>query len=106
MLEIFVAPCSSIMKARLLASLGLSVLENCAFAGMIFRKEPFFYGHDNYDQLVKIAKVSTLQRLLHAGHQSATVGAHIKRIVLLSTMKVQPMMCLRVHIAVENCMSA
>ncbi|KAH9663920.1 Casein kinase II subunit alpha-4 [Citrus sinensis] len=28
----------------------------CMFAGMIFRKEPFFYGHDNYDQLVKIAK--------------------------------------------------
>lgn len=26
--------------------------------GMIFRKEPFFYGHDNYDQLVKIARVS------------------------------------------------
>ena len=26
----------------------------------IFRKEPFFYGHDNYDQLVKIAKVKTL----------------------------------------------
>jgi casein kinase II subunit alpha len=24
---------------------------------MIFRKEPFFHGHDNYDQLVKIAKV-------------------------------------------------
>ncbi|KAK7853601.1 casein kinase ii subunit alpha-4, partial [Quercus suber] len=23
----------------------------CMFAGMIFRKEPFFYGHDNYDQL-------------------------------------------------------
>ena len=22
-------------------------------AGMIFRKEPFFKGHDNYDQLVK-----------------------------------------------------
>ncbi|KAL2926412.1 Casein kinase II subunit alpha-4 chloroplastic [Bienertia sinuspersici] len=22
----------------------------CMFAGMIFRKEPFFYGHDNYDQ--------------------------------------------------------
>ena len=29
----------------------------CMFAGMIFCKEPFFYGHDNYDQLVKIAKV-------------------------------------------------
>ena len=23
----------------------------------IFRKEPFFHGHDNYDQLVKTAKV-------------------------------------------------
>ena len=30
----------------------------CMFAGMIFRKEPFFHGHDNYDQLVKIAKVN------------------------------------------------
>ncbi|KAL6132694.1 hypothetical protein ACLB2K_064933 [Fragaria x ananassa] len=29
----------------------------CMFAGMIFRKEPFFDGHDNNDQLVKIAKV-------------------------------------------------
>ncbi|KAG6536770.1 hypothetical protein ZIOFF_001839 [Zingiber officinale] len=29
----------------------------CMFAGMVFRKEPFFYGQDNYDQLVKIAKV-------------------------------------------------
>ncbi|KAG4153970.1 hypothetical protein ERO13_D03G027500v2 [Gossypium hirsutum] len=29
----------------------------CMFAGMIFRKEPFFYGRDNYDQLIKIAKV-------------------------------------------------
>ncbi|KAG2188913.1 hypothetical protein INT44_004055, partial [Umbelopsis vinacea] len=29
----------------------------CMYASMIFRKEPFFHGHDNYDQLVKIAKV-------------------------------------------------
>lgn len=36
----------------------------CMFAGIvsswltkIFKKEPFFQGHDNYDQLVKIAKV-------------------------------------------------
>ena len=35
-----------------------SSLAKYAAAGMIFRKEPFFYGHDNYDQLVKIAKVS------------------------------------------------
>ncbi|CAD8138680.1 unnamed protein product [Paramecium pentaurelia] len=27
------------------------------FASMIFKKEPFFQGNDNYDQLVKIAKV-------------------------------------------------
>ncbi|SIO73616.1 CSNK2A, casein kinase II subunit alpha [Babesia microti strain RI] len=29
----------------------------CMIAGLVFKKEPFFYGHDNYDQLVKIAKV-------------------------------------------------
>ena len=27
------------------------------FDGMIFKKEPFFQGKYNYDQLVKIAKV-------------------------------------------------
>lgn len=37
-------------------------LEWCAL--QIFRKEPFFYGHDNYDQLVKIAKVCILQEIL------------------------------------------
>ena len=29
----------------------------CVMATMIFRKDPFFHGQDNYDQLVKIAKV-------------------------------------------------
>eukprot|EP00761_Pharyngomonas_kirbyi_P012989 gb/GECH01013016.1/.p1 GENE.gb/GECH01013016.1/~~gb/GECH01013016.1/.p1 ORF type:complete len:328 (+),score=63.57 gb/GECH01013016.1/:1-984(+) len=29
----------------------------CMFAAIIFQKEPFFHGRDNYDQLVKIAKV-------------------------------------------------
>ncbi|KAJ3268660.1 Casein kinase II subunit alpha [Terramyces sp. JEL0728] len=29
----------------------------CMFASMIFRKEPFFHGQDNYDQLVVIANV-------------------------------------------------
>lgn len=24
----------------------------CMFASMIFRKEPFFHGHDNYDQVM------------------------------------------------------
>ena len=32
----------------------------CMLASMIFRKEPFFHGHDNYDQLVRIAKVLSL----------------------------------------------
>jgi len=35
----------------------------CMFAGMLFMKEPFFMGHDNYDQLVKIAKVLGVQEL-------------------------------------------
>ncbi|XP_063713584.1 casein kinase II subunit alpha-like [Symsagittifera roscoffensis] len=29
----------------------------CMVASMIFKKEPFFQGHDNHDQLVKIVKV-------------------------------------------------
>ena len=29
----------------------------CMFASMIFKREPFFQGSDNYDQLVKIVKV-------------------------------------------------
>lgn len=33
------------------------------FASMIFRKEPFFHGSDNYDQLVKIAKVLGTDKL-------------------------------------------
>merc|ERR1712130_137867 len=35
----------------------------CMFAGMIFRKEPFFHGSNNYDQLVKIAKVMGTEKL-------------------------------------------
>lgn len=33
------------------------------FAGMIFKKESFFYGQDNQDQLVKIAKVLGTEEL-------------------------------------------
>lgn len=29
----------------------------CMLAGMVFQKEPFFHGHDRYDQLVKITRV-------------------------------------------------
>lgn len=36
----------------------------CMFAGMIFKKEPFFHGHDNYDQLVRISKVCGVLRVI------------------------------------------
>lgn len=29
----------------------------CMLAGMVFQREPFFKGSDNYDQLIKIARV-------------------------------------------------
>mmetsp|Transcript_20867 Transcript_20867/g.62191 ORF Transcript_20867/g.62191 Transcript_20867/m.62191 type:complete len:351 (-) Transcript_20867:49-1101(-) len=35
----------------------------CMVAGMISRREPFFHGHDNYDQLVKIVKVLGTEEL-------------------------------------------
>ena len=60
----------------------------CVFAGMTFRKEPFFNGHDNYDQLVRIAKVLGTQEL-HAylnkyrieldPHLEALVGRHSRK---------------------------
>jgi len=37
----------------------------CMFAGMIFCKEPFFVGRDNYDQLVRIAKVLGTDELVN-----------------------------------------
>ncbi|KAF1874088.1 hypothetical protein Lal_00041532 [Lupinus albus] len=60
----------------------------CMFAGMIFRKEPFFYGHDNYDQLVKIAKVlgtDELSAYLNKyrieldPHLAALIGRHSRK---------------------------
>lgn len=41
----------------------------CMFASMIFRKEPFFHGHDNYDQLVRIAKVLGTEELYEYIHK-------------------------------------
>ncbi|GFY86627.1 protein kinase superfamily protein [Actinidia rufa] len=60
----------------------------CMFAGLIFRKEPFFYGHDNYDQLVKVAKVlgtDELNAYLNKyrieldPHLAALVGRHSRK---------------------------
>ena len=33
-------------------------------AGMIFQREPFFRGTDNYDQMVKIARILGLQDVI------------------------------------------
>ena len=60
----------------------------CMFAGMIFRKEPFFHGHDNYDQLVKITKVLGTDDLLAYletydleldPHYDGILGRHTKK---------------------------
>jgi len=60
----------------------------CMFAGMIFRKEPFFHGHDNYDQLVKIAKVLGTEELYEYldkydleldSHFDGVMGRHTKK---------------------------
>lgn len=37
--------------------IGTLTKANIPQISQIFRKEPFFHGHDNYDQLVKITKV-------------------------------------------------
>lgn len=36
----------------------------CIFAGLIFKKEPFFHGSDNTDQLIKIVKVFGTEELI------------------------------------------
>jgi len=60
----------------------------CMFAGMIFRKEPFFHGHDNHDQLVKIAKVLGTDELFAyldkygislEPHFSSLIGRHQRK---------------------------
>lgn len=40
-----------------IGSFALVLVCNSSPFPQIFRKEPFFHGHDNYDQLVKITKV-------------------------------------------------
>lgn len=60
----------------------------CTLASMMFRKEPFFYGADNADQLVKIARVLGTEELgkylakyglsLDSG-LTALIGEHTKK---------------------------
>lgn len=49
--------CAARQRAARALSLSHAFAHPRPLAAQIFRKEPFFHGHDNYDQLVKIAKV-------------------------------------------------
>lgn len=60
----------------------------CMLSGMIFKKEPFFHGHDNFDQLVKIAKVLGTDELFEYldkydleldSHFDGLLGRHSKK---------------------------
>jgi len=54
----------------------------CMFAGMIFRKEPFFHGRDNQDQLVKIAKVIGTDELsAYLDKYGITLDPHLQTLV-------------------------
>lgn len=58
------------------------------FAGMIFRKDPFFYGHDNYDQLVKIAKVlGTAELNAYLNKYNLELDPHLEDLVGSHTRK-------------------
>jgi serine/threonine protein kinase len=45
----------------------------CMFASMIFRKEPFFHGHDNYDQVCQF-DLQFLPQLGFIVHLSSLFG--------------------------------
>lgn len=58
------------------------------FAGMIFQKEPFFQGKDNYDQLVKIAKVLGTEELYaYIEKYNITLDSHYDDILGQHTKK-------------------
>ncbi|XP_061620783.1 casein kinase II subunit alpha'-like isoform X3 [Phyllopteryx taeniolatus] len=60
----------------------------CMLASMIFLKEPFFHGQDNYDQLVRIAKVLGTDELfsyLHKYH--IELNTHFKDLLGRQTQK-------------------
>ena len=60
----------------------------CMFAGMIFRKEPFFVGRDNWDQLVKIAKVlGTNDLIKYLEKYDLTLDSHFDGIMGRYTKK-------------------
>jgi len=54
----------------------------CMFAALIFRKEPFFHGHDNQDQLVKIAKVlGTRELFAYLDKYGLVLDPHFQQLI-------------------------
>jgi casein kinase II subunit alpha len=60
----------------------------CVIAALIFKKEPFFHGHDNFDQLAKIAKCLGTEELFDYldkydleldSHYNNVIGRHSKK---------------------------
>ena len=60
----------------------------CMLSGIVFKKEPFFHGQDNFDQLVRIVKVLGTDELLEYldkydleldGRFDAQVGRHTRK---------------------------
>lgn len=60
----------------------------CVIAGLIFKKEPFFHGHDNFDQLAKIAKCLGTDELYEYldrydleldSHYDGVIGRHARK---------------------------
>eukprot|EP00007_Cunea_sp_BSH-02190019_P008715 CAMPEP_0174231680 /NCGR_PEP_ID=MMETSP0417-20130205/2153_1 /TAXON_ID=242541 /ORGANISM="Mayorella sp, Strain BSH-02190019" /LENGTH=347 /DNA_ID=CAMNT_0015309605 /DNA_START=140 /DNA_END=1183 /DNA_ORIENTATION=+ len=61
----------------------------CMLAGIIFRKEPFFHGRDNYDQLVRIARVLGTEELYsYLDKYGIVLDPHLQQMV--STHKRRP----------------
>ena len=53
----FLCTADTALGASLCPSVSALPLPPLQMAAIIFKKEPFFFGHDNHDQLVKIARV-------------------------------------------------
>ena len=63
----------------------------CMFAGMIFKREPFFQGSDNYDQLVKIAKVLGTEELYaYLDKYRLTLDSHYEDLLPSHTIPRKP----------------
>ncbi|VDM49947.1 unnamed protein product [Toxocara canis] len=54
----------------------------CVFASLIFKREPFFCGQGNYDQLVRIAKVLETEDLFnYIGKHQVELDPHYEDIL-------------------------